>query len=370
MYYPARILKLNPSPENKIKMSIRKNKRNNYIKIEETCPKPVAGIVEKTEKMDLMTARISEYGFKTLKCPEDVVRAFGMLPEECSQELLYIKKIMTQFPYHSLKDVSHVFDLKGIIPGHCFDVAEMPIVNGVQLLSPVGVYKVLLLSDISVEEKRKVIEEYKTGKKMNIKTRFIQKKTKLPSVMIADVEYSKVDESLPGLGAILVSLGAKPEVIDEVSNKVFLKSEEKRMTIGCIRKEDEDVRLICSGENLKVKRAGSKAIVLSKKFFPIRKVPIVLIKDFYEELLVHYPETFLRAYFNNSGLPLASIYLGDGKKGFLYEHTNGTRYVEASVTDKSTDTNIAKGFPVTNLDLVSKVTKDWSFARIVDYFGQ
>lgn len=70
-----------------------------------------------------------------------------------------LKNYMTEFPYYRLEDVCRVFDLGTVLPGHAFEIREMTIINGNIFLSIIGIYKALLLSDMTPTEKFTLLNE-------------------------------------------------------------------------------------------------------------------------------------------------------------------------------------------------------------------
>lgn len=349
----------------------RKNKRNIYIKIEGT--KGPENLVRKDESWPFMTKRLDNY-VKPFKTAKDIMLYFKATSQEDEHK---ISKMLSEFPYYLVQDVSKVFDFKMMVPGHVFDLQELPIINDRHFVSIRGLYKLFMFSDYSFDEKIRVIKEFFEKTDQGIRTRFIQNKSKWPVLIFPEVTYNPLKfDGIKNFGKIAFRLGDR-DLHDELFKRFEPEVTCEKSKVGVVTGPGKDF-FGESSDKIVVKKQG-KNITLNKKSRPLLGRPVFKTREYLSILSLKYPELFTRALFSqkddNNDISVPSDLFKDSDKipesGMMYESTNGTlSFIPGLKDDRCADVNISKGYPIYDISILPDAFSSWSFEEIVLYYGR
>lgn len=282
----------------------------------------------------------------------------------------------TDFPYYRMSDVCRVFDFGTVLPGHAFEICEMLIINGNIFLSIIGIYKSLILSDISPFEKFMFLQEIDSDTfDISWITVNNMENNPLPTINSSpnfaekyvrhNLFYGNPEINMPYLTQLLL----RAQYFEPLDSGFFKSFSETvvRSHTGCItqgKKYDcmtSDIN--CAGISVST---GTGLRYIAGKFRPILKKHSTDTLTALKVLCAHRARSFVSAIFAND----SRYYLYDNSEvfkmpGFVYLNKDETIRLGDN-NDESAENNVTAACMVYNTTSARKcIESGWSFDQLV-----
>lgn len=287
-----------------------------------------------------------------------------------------LSEYATDFPYYRMSDVCRVFDFGSVLPGHAFEICEMLIINGNIFLSIVGIYKALILSDISPFEKFMFLQEIdSTDFDISWTSVNNMQNNPLPTINSAanfaekyvrhNLFYGNPEINMPYLTQLLL----RAQHFAPLDTEFFKSFKENtvRSHTGCILQGKKHGFMYSDNDCQGVAVSSNNGLrYIAGKYRPIIKKHSTDTLTALKVLCAHRARSFVSAIFAND----SRYYLYDNSEvfkmpGFIYLNKDETIRIGDGMDD-STNNDVAAACMVHYTPCINKcIEHGWSFDQLV-----
>lgn len=343
---------------------------NNYNKTTSTYTGPSDSIRPLNRNTQHMISRLAPL-IRSYNTTDEILTAIGFPGAQTS-----LGQYATEFPYYRMSDVCRVFDFGSVLPGHAFEICEMLIINGQIFLSIIGIYKALILSDISPYDKFMFLQEIDTpvfdtnwitvnNMENNPLPRIDSKPDFALKYVKHDLFYGNQEISMPYLTQLLL----RAQYFEPLNPDFFnaFSASSAKSHIGCITQGKKYKCMTQELDSCGLSVSGNNGLrYIAGKFRPTVTRYSADTLTALKVLCSHRARSFVSAIFaNDSRYYLFETSTVFKSPGFVYEHKDSTINVGDNI-DNSADNNVVAACKVYNTTTATRcIENGWSFDQLV-----